>query len=122
MKYQVALITGASSGIGKAIAQALAKQGVQLVLLARRLEKLEQLKKELQPLTDCYVVDCDITNQQILTEKLKNLPAKFSNIDVLVNCAGLALGLGAAQEADWQDWDRMILILPDCVGYFNALK
>jgi short-subunit dehydrogenase len=60
MNYQVALVTGASSGIGKAIAENLAKQGIKLILLARRAERLEALKNQLTSQTQCHIIACDI--------------------------------------------------------------
>jgi 3-hydroxy acid dehydrogenase/malonic semialdehyde reductase len=108
MNYQVALVTGASSGIGRAIAENLAKQGIKLILLARRKERLEALKNELATQTECHIIVCDINDHVTLENELKNLPTDFQNIDILVNNAGLALGLNPAQEADWIDWQTMI--------------
>lgn len=108
MNYHVAMITGASSGIGKAIAETLAKQGVRLILLARREERLQQLKKQLQNQTECYVIACDINDHQTLSNALDELPEDFRTIDVLINNAGLALGLNPAHETDWNDWQTMI--------------
>jgi 3-hydroxy acid dehydrogenase / malonic semialdehyde reductase len=63
MNYKIALVTGASSGIGKAIAESLAKHGVRLILIARRNDKLELLKRELQTNTKCHVIACDVVNK-----------------------------------------------------------
>ena len=68
MNYKVAVVTGASSGIGKAIAESLAKQGVRLILIARRNDKLELLKRELQSYTECHVIACDITDKEKILE------------------------------------------------------
>ncbi|MDG6773244.1 SDR family NAD(P)-dependent oxidoreductase [Thiomicrorhabdus sp. ZW0627] len=106
MNYQVAMITGASSGIGKAIAETLAEQGIKLILLARRKERLEQLKNQLK--TECHVIACDINDHKTLAKELAELPEPFANIDVLINNAGLALGLNPAHESDWDDWQTMI--------------
>ena len=119
MKYKVAVVTGASSGIGKAIAESLAKQGVRLVLISRRREKLEQLKRELQSYTEVEVIACDITHQQEISDALNKV--RFAQIDVLINCAGLALGLNAAQEADWKDWETMLKVNCMALSYLTHL-
>ena len=98
MNYKVAVVTGASSGIGKAIAESLAKQGVRLILIARRKDKLELLKRKLQSYTECHVIACDITDKEKILEEIKSLPIEFAKVDVLINCAGLALGLETAQK------------------------
>ena len=108
MNQQVALITGASTGIGKAIAQKLAADGFKLILLARRASLLEALKLELAAHTQCHVIACDINDHTDLVSKLNSRPADFQNIDILVNNAGLALGLNPAHETDWLDWQTMI--------------
>ena len=114
MTYQVALITGASTGIGAATARSLAANGVKLILLARRKDKLEQLKQALSTLVPCHVIACDVTDQQTLAEEIAALPEEFAEIDILVNNAGLALGLNAAHETDWADWETMINV--NCLG------
>ena len=63
MNYKIALVTGASSGIGKAIAESLAKHGVRLILIARRNDKLELLKRKLQTNTKCHVIACDVADK-----------------------------------------------------------
>ncbi len=108
MNYQVALITGASSGIGRAIAEALAREGLRLILVARRRERLEALRQQLSSTTDCHVVACDVNDRDTLQRQLDALPEAFAAVDVLVNNAGLALGLAKAHEADWDDWQTMI--------------
>jgi len=108
MNGQVALITGASSGIGKAIAQKLAADGFKLILLARRASRLEALQMALSNQTDCHIIACDINDHAKLLAELNSRPADFQNIDVLVNNAGLALGLNPAHETDWLDWQTMV--------------
>jgi len=108
MNYQTALITGASSGIGKATAEILAQQGLKLVLLARREERLQQLQAQLEPLTQCHIIACDINDHSKLRQALDDLPQAFRSIDILINNAGLALGLNPAHETDWNDWQTMI--------------
>lgn len=108
MTNQVALITGASTGIGKATAQKLATEGLKLILLARREPLLKALQKELSELTDCHIIACDINDHKTLNMALDKLPKPFQEIDILINNAGLALGLNPAQDTDWLDWQTMI--------------
>ncbi len=119
MNYKV--VTGASSGIGKAIAESLAKQGVRLILIARRNDKLEIVKRELQSNAKCHVIACDITDKEKISNELKNLPAEFEKVDVLINCAGLALGLETAQETEWQDWETMLNVNCMALAYITHL-
>lgn len=105
---RTALITGASSGIGKAIAYTLAKQGIKLILLARSQANLEHIKTQLSPFTPCHIIACDINNHTQLAQELQSLPSEFADIDILINNAGLALGLEPAHQADWLDWQTMI--------------
>jgi len=114
VKYQTALITGASAGIGAAIARVLARQGVNLILLARRRDRLEALQSELSGQVRCHVVVADMADLQQIEQAVQQLPEAFSQVDVLINCAGLALGLGTADEADWNDWQTMINV--NCTG------
>ncbi|WLQ11362.1 SDR family NAD(P)-dependent oxidoreductase [Hahella aquimaris] len=109
---KVALVTGASVGLGEAIAERLAHEGYDLILLARRQDKLEALAARLQ--TNCHIIACDICDQQAVTAAIENLPPAFAAIDLLINNAGLALGLGPAQSASWEDWSRMIEV--NCTG------
>jgi 3-hydroxy acid dehydrogenase/malonic semialdehyde reductase len=114
MIYNTVLVTGASSGIGKAVVELLAEQGVTLILLARRRDKLIELSKVLQSQASCYVCECDLADTRSISEAIDKIPRDFSNIDGLINCAGAALGLGTAQEADWNDWQAMINV--NCMG------
>lgn len=100
------LITGATSGFGRATAELLAKQGHKLILIGRRQERLDELKKSLG--TDVYVASVDVRNKQQVADFFKSLPQGFGDIDVLINSAGLARGMGLAQDADIQDWGDMI--------------
>ncbi|UVL53640.1 SDR family NAD(P)-dependent oxidoreductase [Pseudomonas sp. B21-036] len=100
------LVTGASSGFGKAIAQRLVNDGHRVVGIARRLERLEQLADQLGE--RFYPVALDITDKEAVAALPGGLPAEFATLDVLVNNAGLALGLERAQDADLNDWRAMI--------------
>jgi len=106
MIQKTAFITGASVGIGYATAIALSNAGYQLILLARRKQKLIELQDELK--TPSYIITCDINDHEQLRTDLDNLPEAFKSIDVLVNNAGLALGLTRADQTDWNDWQTMI--------------
>lgn len=114
-RYKTALVTGTSSGIGKAVAQHLAKAGYQLILAARRADRLEKLAEELK--TSCHIMACDLRDTEAVRDQIKTLPAGFSEIDVLINNAGLAAGTEPAQNADWNDWDEMIAT--NCKGLVN---
>lgn len=105
-KRPVALITGASTGFGAAIATRLADEGYDLILLARRLEKLQALAEKLP--VSSHLIACDLREQDTVRAAITAIPAEFSDIDVLINNAGLALGLEPAHRADWQDWQQMI--------------
>lgn len=106
MSKKIALITGASVGIGQATAHILAADGYDLILLARREDKLQILSEELTVAS--HIIACDINDHAAVKEQLINLPDAFRCIDLLVNNAGLALGLEPSSETDWQDWQTMI--------------
>lgn len=105
---KTALITGATSGIGKATAQRLAKEGFRLILAGRRKERLDLLEKELGEMTDVMQVSFDVRDQQKVQDVIASLPDNFSKIDVLVNNAGNAHGLDPIQDGSIEDWDNMI--------------
>lgn len=100
------LITGASSGFGRAAAQVLGSQGHRLILVARRQDRLEALKAELK--TPVHIAPADLTSQADIDQLFAGLPADFANIDVLVNSAGLALGIEPADAASLKDWNQMV--------------
>ncbi len=102
------LITGASSGFGEACARRFAAEGHDLVLCARRTERLESLAASLQSGGSVVFRALDVTQSEQVDRFLDNLPESHRNIDVLVNNAGLALGLEPAFEADLEDWETMV--------------
>jgi 3-hydroxy acid dehydrogenase / malonic semialdehyde reductase len=104
--HKVALITGASSGIGEACARRFAREDYHLVLAARRVDRIQALAALLP--VPCHVTKLDVTAPQAIVDMVEGLPDAFSNVDVLINNAGLALGLLPAQSASLEDWDRMI--------------
>jgi 3-hydroxy acid dehydrogenase/malonic semialdehyde reductase len=110
VKDYVVLITGASSGIGAACANIFAQAGAKLILAARRQEKLEQLAEQLGKDYDCesYLLPMDVCDLSQVQSALSNLPETWSNIDILINNAGLSRGLDKVQEASIQDWEEMI--------------
>lgn len=105
---QVVLITGASSGFGQATARRFAQDGCKLILAARSVDKLEQLREELSALCAVHVLPLDVTDAASVDAMLSGLPEEFKEIDVLVNNAGLALGLEPAYNTDIEDWETMV--------------
>jgi NADP-dependent 3-hydroxy acid dehydrogenase YdfG len=106
MKY--AIITGASSGFGAAIAEELQELGFGLVLLARRSDRLKELQKKLTR-TPVYVAKLDVCNEDDVREVIANLPSEIANnCFILVNNAGLAVGRGPLDTGLSEDWNRMI--------------
>lgn len=109
-KNKTICITGASAGIGEACAELFAENGYDLVLVARRKERLDKLKSKLESThgTNIHVVELDVRDQKEVHQKLTNLPDGFSKVDILINNAGLAAGRNSIQEGSIDDWDRMI--------------
>ena len=103
-----ALITGASSGIGRATARRFAQQGYGLVLCGRRQDRLEALKEELGRQVDVHTLSFDVRSREAVFAAMESLPEAFSKIDILINNAGNAHGLDAIQDGDPEDWDAMI--------------
>jgi 3-hydroxy acid dehydrogenase / malonic semialdehyde reductase len=110
IKNKIVFISGASSGLGEAMAKSFAKEGAVLLLCARSIEKLESLKSELEKEYEVkvYTYKLDVRDRKSVEEVLDNLPEEIKNIDILVNNAGLALGLEKLQEGSLDDFDTMI--------------
>jgi NADP-dependent 3-hydroxy acid dehydrogenase YdfG len=107
----LALITGASSGIGRETSRLLAEKGYDLILLSRRLDRLESLKKEIQaahPERRIQNYSVDISNSADVETFFKNQTQELKDLSVLINSAGLALGLDKFQDSNLKDWDIMI--------------
>lgn len=107
---KIAIITGASSGFGKAIAELLAQNNFNLILLARRADKLLELKNNLLSLygCECLTFTADVRNLNEVENACDIIPENWRNWEVLINNAGLAVGKESVEIADTTDWDRMI--------------
>ncbi len=107
---KIALVTGATAGIGKATAEILAENGYNLIITGRRKELLDSLKGELGVKYKCDVLalNFDIRNREETEEAVEKLPKSWQNIAVLVNNAGLAAGLSHIQDGSVDDWEQMI--------------
>jgi 3-hydroxy acid dehydrogenase/malonic semialdehyde reductase len=105
---KIALVTGATSGIGKATAQLLAKNNYKIILCGRREDRLIALEKELSEFTEIHTLSFDVRDKKAVFESINSLPEAFSKIDVLINNAGNAHGLDSIQNGDLDDWDAMI--------------
>lgn len=106
MKFKKALITGASSGIGRAVAEQLAQQGLDLILVARRMDRLQALKAELEKKhgNSIVVAKIDVRDRSSAALFAKGV----QGVDVLINTAGLARGVDRIQDGDIEDWETMI--------------
>jgi len=107
---KIALVTGATAGIGTAIAEILAKNGYNLIITGRRKELLDDLKNELgvKYKSDVLALNFDIRDRRQTEDAIDHLPKLWENIGVLINNAGLAAGLAPIQEGSVDDWDQMI--------------
>lgn len=101
-------ITGASSGIGKAIAESFAKQGHRLIICGRRKEVLSEIEKNLSQLTEVYSLIFDVRNLNEVENAINSLPENWKNIDILINNAGNAHGLDPISNGNTDDWDAMM--------------
>lgn len=108
LKGRVTVITGASSGLGKQMAKGFAKQGSDLVIMARRVEKLEELKLELEKEgIKVLPVKCDVTNTEEIKKAALAAKKEFGKVDILVNCAGSSKDKGILDMND-EEWDFTI--------------
>ncbi|HRG38105.1 MAG TPA: SDR family oxidoreductase [Bacteroidia bacterium] len=106
----IAFITGATAGIGKSTAEIFAKNGYNLIITGRRKDRLEAFSKLLKDThkIDVLSLNFDVRNLKEVQEAVKSIPDNWKKINVLVNNAGLAVGLNSIQEGVTDDWDRMI--------------
>lgn len=107
---KIVMITGATSGFGEATAHEFAKNGYDVIITGRRLERLNTLAAELKKQygAESFILHFDVRNNAETQKATGSLPEKWQHIDVLVNNAGLASGLGPVQEGNTEDWDKMI--------------
>jgi NADP-dependent 3-hydroxy acid dehydrogenase YdfG len=107
---KIALITGATAGFGKAIAEKLAKAGCDVIITGRRKERLDELKLQIEQTSGVRVLPLcfDVRRYEEVEQHLGNLPNEWATVDILVNNAGLAVGLNPIHQGVIDDWERMI--------------
>ena len=120
LKNRVAVISGASSGLGRQMARAFAEQGASLVILARRVERLEELKVELeQKGTKVLPIKCDVTSTEDINNAAAEAERVFGKVDILVNCAGSSKDAGVLDMKD-DEWD--FTIATDLTSVFKMTR
>ena len=107
---QIVFITGATSGIGLACAKKFAANGDDLILTGRRMQRLKEISASLQKKHNVNVktIQMDVRDKEAVFSVVAALPSPWNKIDILINNAGLAVGLGTVQQGDTDDWERMI--------------
>jgi len=108
---KIVFITGASSGIGRAAAMAFAEEGARLLICARRTERLQEVKLEIQqscPTCEVYTFALDVRDRDAVADAFAELPKEWRSIDILLNNAGLSRGLEPFQTAEIDDWEEML--------------
>lgn len=109
MEKKIVMVTGATSGIGEACAKKFAQGGYNVIITGRKADKLASLKSELEQLgAEVCVLEFDVRDREAAKQAVESLTGKWAKIDVLVNNAGLALGLDPEYKGDFEDWDIMI--------------
>lgn len=108
MQKRIVVITGATSGIGEATANLLAKNNFKLILCGRRKNRLQSLQKQLSVFTEVEIVSFDVRERDAVKKAFSSLHTAWKDIDVLINCAGNAHGLDPIQTGNVDDWDAMI--------------
>ena len=110
LSNKIVLITGASAGIGKACAEAFAKEGASLILTARRIAKLNKISASLKKKygIKIFTTQLDVRDKDAVKSMVSSLPGEWKKIDILINNAGLARGLTDIDEGSYDDWDEMI--------------
>lgn len=102
------LITGATSGIGRATAEVFAEKGYRLILTGRRQERLLEVQKELSGLAEVHTLNFDVSDKSAVFEAVGSLDDNWKRVDILINNAGNAHGLSSIEEGDLDDWEAMI--------------
>ncbi|QXP60478.1 SDR family NAD(P)-dependent oxidoreductase [Olleya sp. HaHaR_3_96] len=105
---KTALITGATSGIGRATAHEFAKHGINLILCGRRQERLDTIEKALSKQTNVHTLNFDVRDKKAVFTAIDSVPENFKQIDILINNAGNAHGLDPIQDGNLDDWDAML--------------
>ncbi len=109
MEKKIVMVTGATSGIGEACAHKFASGGYNVIITGRRGEKLDALRQELESMgAEVLAMQFDVRERESARKAVDFLKGKWAKIDVLINNAGLALGLDKEYEGDFNDWDTMI--------------
>lgn len=109
MEKKIVMVTGATSGIGEACARKFASDGYNVIITGRRGEKLDALRRELESMgAEVLAMQFDVRERESARKAVDFLKGKWAKIDVLINNAGLALGLDKEYEGDFNDWDTMI--------------
>ena len=108
LKGRVAVVSGASSGLGRQMAFALAENGANVVLLARRIERLEEIKKDIEKKgVKVLALKCDVTSTEDINNAAKTTEHEFGKVDILINCAGASKDAGVLKMTD-EEWDFTI--------------
>jgi len=119
LEGKVAVVTGASSGLGVQFAKALARQGASVALVARRVDRLEAVKAEIEKLNvKCLAVKCDVSKSDEIKDAVSKIKDYFGTIDILVNNAGIGL-TGPAEEQTDELWETMMSVNINGVYYFS---
>ncbi len=106
---KIIMITGATAGFGRATARKFAKNGYNVIITGRRKERLDELEQELAEFkVEVLPLNFDVRKRYEVADIISGLPDKWKHIDILVNNAGLAVGLSHVDDADVDDWDRMV--------------
>jgi NADP-dependent 3-hydroxy acid dehydrogenase YdfG len=105
---KIALITGATSGIGRATAHQFAKHGINLILCGRRQQRLDSIQEALSRETDVHTLNFDVRDRDATLKAIASIPSEFKAIDILINNAGNAHGLDPIQTGNMDDWDAMM--------------
>ncbi|GAA0815388.1 SDR family NAD(P)-dependent oxidoreductase [Clostridium tertium] len=106
LKGKIAVVTGASSGLGRDAALAYAKEGANVCVLARRIEKIESLAKEIEALgVESIAIKCDVTNEEAVKVAVETIVNKFGRVDILLNNAGIAVR-GGVETLSEEEWDK----------------
>lgn len=105
---KTALITGATSGIGRATAIRFAKEGINLIVCGRREDRLIELQKELNSTVNVHILCFDVRDKEATFSSISNLPPEYQKIDILINNAGNAYGLDSIESGETDDWEAMI--------------